>query len=93
MFCELNFMSELIYLASAAFNRDINLQIIKSFAALILTIKNKGCLYYICSNNFINQIISNNFEKYDEDFLSYYVNFLKSLALKIDKNGYSDYLG
>ena len=84
MFCELNFMSELIYLASAAFNRDINLQIIKSFAALILTIKNKGCLYYICSNNFINQIISNNFEKYDEDFLSYYVNFLKSLALKID---------
>lgn len=77
-------MSELIALASSSFNRDINLQIIKSFAALILTIKNKGCLYYIFSNNFINQIISNNFEKYDEDFLSYYVNFLKSLALKID---------
>ena len=84
MFCELNFMNEFIYLASSSYNRDINLQIIKSFAALILTITNKNCLYYIFSNNFINQIISNNFEKYDEDFLSYYVNFLKSLTLKID---------
>ncbi len=34
--------------------------------------------------NFINQILTNDYEKYDDDFLSYYVNFLKSLSLKID---------
>ena len=50
-----------------------------------MNITNKISLYYIFSNNFINNIISNNnFDKYDDDFLSYYVNFLKSLALKID---------
>ena len=73
-------MNEYIYLSNSKC-REINLQIIKSFAVLILNITNKITLYY----NFINNIISNNnFDKYDDDFLSYYVNFLKSLALKID---------
>ena len=77
-------MNEYIYLSNSKC-REINLQIIKSFAVLILNITNKITLYYIFSNNFINNIISNNnFDKYDDDFLSYYVNFLKSLALKID---------
>ena len=77
-------MNEYIFLSNSKC-REINLQIIRSFAVLILNITNKISLYYIFSNNFINNIISNNnFDKYDDDFLSYYVNFLKSLALKID---------
>ena len=84
VFCEFNFMNEYIFLSNSKC-REINLQIIRSFAVLILNITNKISLYYIFSNNFINNIISNNnFDKYDDDFLSYYVNFLKSLALKID---------
>jgi hypothetical protein len=77
-------MNEFIYLANKSNNKEINLQIIKSFAALILTLKNNITIYYLFSGNFINQIISNHFEQYDEDFLSYYVNFLKSLSMKID---------
>jgi protein CLEC16A len=77
-------MNEFIYLASLN-NRAINLQIIKSFSVLILNTSNTTTLYYIFSNNFINQIISNDYEKYDDDFISYYVNFIKSLSLKIDQ--------
>ena len=54
---------------------------------LIINISNKVTLYYLLSNNFINKIIgtiNDDFIKYDEDFLSYYVNFLKSISLKID---------
>jgi protein CLEC16A len=76
-------MNEFIYLASLN-NRNISLQIIKSFSVLILNLSNTTTLYYMFSNNFINQIISNDYEKYDDDFISYYVNFLKSLSLKID---------
>lgn len=76
-------MNEFIYLASRN-NRQMSLQIIKSFAVLILNTTNTTTLYYIFSNNFINQIVTNEYEKYDDDFLSYYVNFLKSLSLKID---------
>ena len=83
-FCELDFMNEFII---ASKNKDIEilLQIIKSMSALILSISNKASIYYIFSNNFINNIITNDdIQESSEDFLSFYVNFLKSLSLKID---------
>ena len=84
IFCELNFMNKFVFLASAK-NRVINLQIIKSFALLISNLRNKQSIYFLFSNNFINEIISADFDKSDGDFLYYYVNFIKSLVLKIDE--------
>ena len=84
IFCELNFMNKFVFLASAK-NRVINLQIIKSFALLISNLRNKQSIYFLFSNNFINAIISADFDKSDGDFLYYYVNFIKSLVLKIDE--------
>ena len=81
-FCELDFMEEFIK-ASKSKNFEILLQIIKSMSALILTISNQASLYYIFSNNFINKIIANDYiylQESGEDFLSFYVNFLKSLS-------------
>jgi len=77
-------MNEFLHLCNMN-DKQINLQIIKSFAVLILNTTNMTTLYYLFSNNFINQIISNDYEKYDEDFLSYYINFLKSLVQKMDQ--------
>ena len=83
-FCELDFMQEFIK-ASKSKTTDILLQIIKSMSALILTITNKAFLFYVFSNNFINNIITNDkIIESSEDFLSFYINFLKSLSLKID---------
>ena len=84
-FCELDFMQEFIK-ASKSKNNEILLQIIKSMSALILTITNQASLFYIFSNNFINNIITNDniYVDSNEDFLSFYVNFLKSLSMKID---------
>ena len=85
-FCELDIMKEFIK-ASKIKNFEILLQIIKSMSALILTITNQASLYYIFSNNFINKIITNeelSIQESNEDFLTFYVNFLKSLSMKID---------
>ena len=83
-FCELDFMQEFIK-ASKSNTTDILLQIIKSLSALILTITNKAFLFYLFSNNFINNIITNDkIIESSEDFLSFYINFLKSLSMKID---------
>ena len=76
-------MNEFLHLCNMN-NKEMNLQIIKSFSVLILNTTNMTTLYYIFSNNFINQIVSNDYRKYDDDFLSYYINFLKSLCQKID---------
>ena len=83
-FCELDFMQEFIK-ASKSKTTDILLQIIKSLSSLILTITNKAFLFYLFSNNFINNIITNDkIIESSEDFLSFYINFLKSLSMKID---------
>ena len=83
-FCELDFMKEFI-IASKSKTIEILLQIIKSMSSLILTITNKASLFYIFSNNFINDIITNDkIIESSEDFLSFYINFLKSLSMKID---------
>ena len=83
-FCELDFMKQFI-IASKNTNIEILLQIIKSMSALILTITNEASIFYIFSNNFINNIITNDdIQQSSEDFISFYINFLKSLSLKID---------
>ena len=76
-------MNEFIFLANQD-NRNINLEIIKSFSVLILNVTKNEMLYFLFSNNFINQIVSKSYYYYDEDFVFYFINFLKSLALKID---------
>lgn len=86
VFCELKFMNEYLYLVDKVKNQEINLQIVKTFAFLIPNLKDQMTIYFIFSNNFINHIISNiNFFEYGEDFLTYYINFLKSLSQKLDQ--------
>ena len=83
-FCELDFMHQFIVVSKKS-SIEILLQIIKSLSALILTITNKASLFYFFSNNFINNIITNDsVQESNDDFLSFYINFLKSLSLKID---------
>ena len=85
-FCELDFMKEFIKASKTKYN-EILLQIIKSMSTLILSLTNQASLYYIFSNNFINDIITNDdifLQESNVDFLSFYINFLKSLSMKID---------
>ena len=83
-FCCLDFMSKFLELSSYD-SYYIDLQLIKSLSFLLVNIKNKPSLYYLCSNNLLNKIISKDYSKYDDEFLSYYVNFLKSLSLLLDE--------
>ena len=62
------------------------MQIIQTLSALIENITNKVLIYYLLSNNFINNIIChNNFINYDNNYLITYVNFLKILSMRLNK--------
>ena len=80
-------------------NKDINLKIIKYLSIIIsnsenIIIKNDNLIKYnffdyLCDKGYINQIIinlSNIQEEQDDDFLSYYINFLKTISNKININ-------
>ena len=83
-FCCNDFMSEFLQLSTYKYYK-INLQLIKTLSFLLINIKNKSTLYYLFSNNLLNKIISKDYSKHDDEFLSYYVNFLKSLSFLLDE--------
>lgn len=86
IFCEKNMIEEIIFISQFQ-EESINLIIIKIFAILIPSLKNDKIIFYLFSNNYMNQIILNigyNKENNDVDYLSFYINFLKTLVNRLD---------
>ena len=83
-FCDKDFMHLLLTYSTFDYYQ-INLEIIKTFSFLMINIKSNTYLYYFFSKNLLNQIINKDYTKFDEEFLSYYINFLKSLSLRLDE--------
>ena len=95
-FCEQKIIEQIISIIQYH-NKDINLKIIKYLSIIIsnsenLILKNDNLnkynfFDYLCDKGYINQIIislNNIQEEQDDDFLSYYINFLKTISNKIN---------
>ena len=74
-FCELHLMDDLKELNALSIYQ-INYTVIQSLSFLLVNISNKQYIYYMFSNNCINEIILNDVTKYDDEYLSYYINLL-----------------
>eukprot|EP00854_Cymbomonas_tetramitiformis_P003452 gene3452-4336_t len=48
-------------------------------------IKSDHAIYYLFSNNYLNEIISHRFDLHDEELLAYYISFLKTISLKLNE--------
>ena len=85
-FVELNILNDIFHLEKLS-EYKITSQIIQSLSFFLVNLKNnKSCLYYILSNNFINNIITIEIENFDDEFYSYYINFLKSISMRLDND-------
>ena len=85
LFCEYQ-MIEKIILLTKYHDKNINIIIIKNLGLLIPSLQDKKILFYFFSHDYMNQIIlniSSTIEEQDNDFLSYYINFLKTIANKL----------
>ena len=88
LFCHYKIIEKIIILTKYRI-KNINIIIIKNLGLLIPSVIYKKILYYFFSHDYMNQIIlniSSSIEEQDIDFLSYYINFLKTIANKLDKN-------
>ena len=88
LFCEYQIMEKIIILTKYHF-KNINIIIIKNFGLVLSSVRNKKILNHFFSHDYMNQIILNisaSIEEQDIDFLSYYINFLKTIANKLDIN-------
>ena len=88
LFCEYQMMEKIILLTKYHI-KNINIIIIKNLGILIPSLQDKKILFYFFSHDYMNQIIlniSSSNEEQDNDYLSYYINFLKTIANKLDKS-------
>ncbi len=59
------------------------LQVLQTLYILIQNLRSKTALYYICSNNHVNDLVTLSFDFEDEEVLGYYINLLKSISLQL----------
>merc|ERR1719409_1642784 len=64
--------------------KTVKVQLLQTLSMLVQNIRRETSLYYLFSNNYVNQLISTQFDWHDEEILGYYISFLKSLALRLN---------
>ncbi|CBK21873.2 uncharacterized protein [Blastocystis hominis] len=64
-------------------SNKIKIQIIQTISILIQNIKNRTSLFFILSNNHINDLITTPLDFMDEDVVSQYISFLKLLSMNL----------
>ncbi|CAG0894163.1 unnamed protein product [Cyprideis torosa] len=61
-------------------------QLLQTLNILFENIRNETSIYYLLSNNHVNSIIVHKFDFSDEEVMAYYISFLKTLSLKLNKH-------
>ncbi|EAA22951.1 GOP-1-related, partial [Plasmodium yoelii yoelii] len=79
-FCEDNIFTHFIYLLRQDINKTIRIQVYQSLTLLIQNLQKDISLYYIFSNNKINNLIYTTFINQDEDIIPYYISMIKSIS-------------
>eukprot|EP00931_Biecheleriopsis_adriatica_P029922 TRINITY_DN17696_c0_g1_i1.p1 TRINITY_DN17696_c0_g1~~TRINITY_DN17696_c0_g1_i1.p1 ORF type:complete len:879 (-),score=169.37 TRINITY_DN17696_c0_g1_i1:57-2657(-) len=85
-FCEKGILADFVrVLGLPKVPKTVKVQLLQTLSMLIQNIRRDTSLYYLFSNNYVNQLIATEFEWADEEILTYYISFLKSLALRLNK--------
>ncbi|CAA9989139.1 conserved protein, unknown function [Plasmodium knowlesi strain H] len=79
-FCEDNIFNHFIYLLRQNINKSIRIQIYQSLTLLIQNLQKDISLYYIFSNNKINNLIYTTFIYQDDEIMPYYISMIKSIS-------------
>ncbi|PAA62229.1 hypothetical protein BOX15_Mlig015710g1, partial [Macrostomum lignano] len=64
----------------------ICVQLLQTLSILFENISKESSVYYLLSNNHVNSIICQKFDFNDEEVMAYYISFLKTLSLKLNKH-------
>ena len=65
---------------------DVAKQVLQTLSILIQNIRSTTAIFYLFSNNQINDIVGLHFDFEDDEVLGYYINMLKTISLKLDSS-------
>lgn len=84
-FCEAGILSDLVHmLGDAGTPQKVKVQLLQTLSMLLQNSRRDTFLYYLLSNSHLSQMIEMQFDLSDEEICSYYITFLKSLALRLN---------
>ena len=62
----------------------VKTQVIQTLSILIQNTDSEQAVFYLLSNNYINDLIVSKFDFTDDDLLAHYISFLKTLSFKLN---------
>ena len=83
---EKNILKHFLSIVRQKYDRSVTVQVMQTLSIMIQNISKQQSLYYLFSNNYINDLIVHDFDFNDNEILSYYVSFLKTISLKLDRD-------
>jgi len=63
----------------------LTLQLLQTLSIMIQNTREVTSLFYLFSNNHINELIEADFDFDDEEVMAYYISFLKTISLKLNQ--------
>lgn len=66
------------------FNVACALQVLQTLSIIIQNVRSETGIFFLFSNNHINNIVSASYDFEDEEVLGYYISFLKAISLKLN---------
>mmetsp|Transcript_22278 Transcript_22278/g.58078 ORF Transcript_22278/g.58078 Transcript_22278/m.58078 type:complete len:931 (+) Transcript_22278:1608-4400(+) len=85
-FLEHNIMVYLLNILQQPASRtgDVAKQVLQTLSIIIQNVRSETGIFFLFSNNHVNNIVSSNFDFEDEEVLGYYISFLKAISLKLN---------
>ena len=84
IFMENQIMEYLTELFRTAAATRVKVQVIQCLTILLQNLSREQSVFFVCSKNYINSVIADGFDRSDEELLSNYVSFLKTLSLRLN---------
>ena len=63
---------------------DVAKQVLQTLSILIQNIRSTTAIFYLFSNNVVNEIVAMRFDFEDDEVLGYFINLLKTISLKFN---------
>ncbi|XP_076910280.1 protein TRANSPARENT TESTA 9-like [Bidens hawaiensis] len=86
VFMEKQVMGEFIRILKISKSVIVSVQLLQTMSIMIQNLKSDRSIYYLFSNEHINNLITYSFDFRNEELLSYYMSFLRAISGKLNKD-------
>ncbi|KMT03645.1 hypothetical protein BVRB_8g189840 [Beta vulgaris subsp. vulgaris] len=85
-FMEKQVLGEFVRILKISRTITVSLQLLQTMSIMIQNLKNEHAIYYLFSNEHINYLISYSFDFRNDELLSYYISFLRTISGHLNKS-------